>query len=212
MIPPIYILVTVLFSDLATRARYFGVISGAAGLGAAAGPLIGGFVTTVFGWRASFVLQVLVIATIIWLARGLTDPPRDRPAPRFDVVGAVLSAAGLFFVVLGILLTRSYGWLASRQDFTIGGTVVIPKGGVSPIWIFVADRRRHPRLVLPAPAGGRARGPRTAAAHPALQEPDGEPRLGTQTSSGSCCRGRSSRSRCSSRRCAGSARSRPGSC
>src|SRR5689334_8846734 len=57
MIPPIYILVTVLFSDLATRARYFGVISGAAGLGAAAGPLIGGFVTTAFGWRASFVLQ-----------------------------------------------------------------------------------------------------------------------------------------------------------
>ena len=137
MIPPIYILVTVLFSDLATRARYFGVISGAAGLGAAAGPLIGGFVTTVFGWRASFVLQVIVIVTIIWLARGLTDPPQDRPAPRFDVVGAVLSAAGLFFLVLGILLTRSYGWLASRQDFTIGGTVVIPQGGVSPIWIFV---------------------------------------------------------------------------
>ena len=137
MIPPIYILVTVLFSDLATRARYFGVISGAAGLGAAAGPLIGGFVTTVFGWRASFVLQVLVIATIIWLARGLTDPPESGPRPRFDVVGAVLSAAGLFFVVLGILLTRSYGWLASREDFTVGGTVVIPKGGISPIWIFL---------------------------------------------------------------------------
>jgi MFS family permease len=137
MIPPIYILVTVLFSDLATRARYFGVISGAAGLGAAAGPLIGGFVTTAFGWRASFVLQVLVIVTIIWLARGLTDPAREGPAPRFDVVGAVLSAVGLFFVVLGILLTRSYGWLASRQDFTVGDTVVIPQGGVSPIWIFI---------------------------------------------------------------------------
>jgi MFS family permease len=138
MIPPIYILVTVLFSDLATRARYFGVISGAGGLGAAAGPLIGGLVTTFLGWRASFILQVLVVATIIWLARGLADPAREGAAPRFDIVGAVLSAAGLFFLVLGILLTRSYGWLASREDFTVGGTVVIPKGGVSPIWIFVA--------------------------------------------------------------------------
>src|SRR4051794_41551693 len=52
LIPPIYILVTVLFSDLSTRAKYFGVISGAAGIGAAAGPLIGGLITTSISWRA----------------------------------------------------------------------------------------------------------------------------------------------------------------
>src|SRR2546430_14310833 len=40
MIPPIYILVTVLASDLTARARAFGVISAAAGIRAAAGPLI----------------------------------------------------------------------------------------------------------------------------------------------------------------------------
>ena len=45
MIPPIYILVTVTFPDVKSRAKYFGVISGAGGLGAAAGPLIGGLVT-----------------------------------------------------------------------------------------------------------------------------------------------------------------------
>ena len=50
----------------------------------------------------------------------------------------MLSAAGLFFVVLGLLQSRTYGFFASRQDFTIGGTVVIPKGSVSPVWIFVA--------------------------------------------------------------------------
>ena len=46
MIPPIYILVTVTFPDVKSRARYFGVVSGAGGLGAAAGPLIGGLVTS----------------------------------------------------------------------------------------------------------------------------------------------------------------------
>ena len=46
MIPPIYILVTVTFPDVKSRARYFGVVSGAGGLGAAAGPLIGGVVTS----------------------------------------------------------------------------------------------------------------------------------------------------------------------
>jgi hypothetical protein len=138
MIPPIYILVTVTFPDVKSRARYFGVISGAAGLGAAAGPLIGGVVTSAISWRASFGLQVLVVAWIILLARKIVDPAPEGPRARFDITGTVLSAAGLFFVVLGLLQARTYGFLISRQDFTIGSTVVIPKGGISPVWIYVA--------------------------------------------------------------------------
>ena len=138
MIPPIYILITVVFPDIKSRARYFGVVSGAGGLGAAAGPLIGGVVTTTISWRASFALQVLVIGWIVLLARKITDPARPGPAPRFDLTGAILSAAGLVFIVLGLLQSRTYGFGASRQDLTIGGTVVIPKGSLSPVWILVA--------------------------------------------------------------------------
>ena len=138
MIPPIYILVTVTFPDVKSRARYFGVVSGAGGLGAAAGPLIGGLVTSAISWRASFGLQVLVVAWIAFLARKINDPARPGPKPRFDLAGAVLSAAGLFFVVLGLLQSRTYGFFKSRQDFTIGNTVVIPKGSISPVWLFVA--------------------------------------------------------------------------
>jgi MFS family permease len=138
MIPPIYILVTVTFPDIKSRARYFGVVSGAGGLGAAAGPLIGGLVTSAISWRASFGLQVLVVAWIIVLARNILDPPRRGPRPHFDATGAVLSAAGLFFVVLGLLQSRTYGFLVSRADFKIGSTVLIAKGGVSPVWLYVA--------------------------------------------------------------------------
>ena len=138
MIPPIYILITVAFPDVKSRARYFGVVSGAGGLGAAAGPLIGGLVTSAISWRASFGLQILVVAWIILLARKITDPAPTGPRPRFDLAGAILSAAGLFSVVLGLLQSRTYGFAKSRQDFTIGGTVVIPKGSISPVWLFVA--------------------------------------------------------------------------
>jgi predicted MFS family arabinose efflux permease len=48
------------------------------------------------------------------------------------------AAAGLFFVVLGLLQSRTYGFLVSRQDFSIGNTVVIPKGSISVVWILVA--------------------------------------------------------------------------
>ena len=138
LIPPVYILITVAFEDVKSRAKYFGIVSGAAGRGAAAGPLIGGLITSAISWRASFILQVLVVSSIIVMARRITDQPSTDQRPAFDLEGAVLSAAGLFFVVLGILLTNSYGWLTSRKDFTIGGTVIIAKGGVSPIWVFLA--------------------------------------------------------------------------
>jgi len=138
MIPPIYILITVAFLDVKSRAKYFGVVSGAGGLGAAAGPLIGGLVTSAVSWRASFGLQVLVVVWIALLARKINDPARPGPAPRFDLFGAILSAAGLFFVVLGLLQSRTYGFAQSRQNLTINGTVVIPKGSISPVWILVA--------------------------------------------------------------------------
>jgi MFS family permease len=137
-IPPIYILITVYFDDIKVRARYFGLVSGAAGIGAAAGPLIGGLITSYVSWRASFLLQVLIVVAIALLARRVSDPPLTEPRPRFDVLGAVLSAAGLFFVVVGILQTGTYGWLRATTDFTIGAATVIPAGGVSPVWVSVA--------------------------------------------------------------------------
>jgi MFS family permease len=138
MIPPIYILITVAFADVKSRARYFGIVSGAGGLGAAAGPLIGGLITSGISWRVSFGVQVLVVAWILVLARRIADPSRQGARPRFDLVGAVLSAAGLFFVVFGILQSISYGWFVARKDFEVAGTVVLPEGGVSPVWLFVA--------------------------------------------------------------------------
>jgi len=137
LIPPVYILVTVSFPDLKSRAKSFGIISAAAGIGAAAGPLIGGVITTAISWRASFFVQVLVVALIIVLARRIADPGIQGAKPRFDLTGAILSAAGLFFVVLGVLQSGTYGWFRASQDFVIGNTVVIPQGGISPVWLFV---------------------------------------------------------------------------
>jgi MFS family permease len=138
MIPPIYILITVLFPDIKSRAKYFGIVSGAGGLGAAAGPLIGGLITSAISWRASFGLQVLIVVWVIFLARKISDPARTGVPPKFDLTGAVLSAAGLFFIVLGLLQSRTYGFGASRADFKIGDTVVLAKGSLSVVWIAVA--------------------------------------------------------------------------
>ncbi len=103
LIPPVYILTTMMFDDIKSRAQAFGLISGMGGIGAAAGPLIGGLITTAISWRAAFVFQAVIIVIILLLGRRLVDPVPPDPTRPFDIVGAVLSAAGLVVLVGGIL-------------------------------------------------------------------------------------------------------------
>ena len=103
LIPPVYILTTMAFTSIESRAKAFGVISGLGGLGAAAGPLIGGLITSGISWRAAFVFQALVVGTVILLARRVVDPVPPDPKRPFDTVGAILSAVGMFCLVVGIL-------------------------------------------------------------------------------------------------------------
>ncbi|MFL6129198.1 MAG: MFS transporter [Mycobacteriales bacterium] len=111
LIPPVYILTTLLFTQLTSRAKAFGAISALGGVGAAAGPLIGGLITSAISWRAAFVFQALIIALIVLLSRRLVDPLPADPGRHFDTVGAVLSALGLVLLVLGILAADDNGWL-----------------------------------------------------------------------------------------------------
>jgi MFS family permease len=134
LIPPVYILATMLFKDLRSRAWAFGVISALGGIGAAMGPLIGGLITTAITWRAAFIFQALVIVVIVVLARGLVDPVPADPTRPLDMVGAVLSAAGLVIFVGGILA-------ADRSLVLMAGLMVL--GAVVLVAFFVWIRRRE---------------------------------------------------------------------
>jgi MFS family permease len=134
LIPPVYILTTMRFSDLTSRAKAFGAISGLGGIGAAAGPLIGGLITTGISWRAAFVFQAAVVATIILLSRRIVDPVAPDPKRPFDAVGAALSAVGMFFVVFGILQAGTNGVLTA---------VFLAVGVAFLIWFFLYIRSRE---------------------------------------------------------------------
>jgi MFS family permease len=111
LIPPVYILTTMFFDDVTSRAKAFGVITGMGGIGAAAGPLIGGLITTALSWRWAFVFQAVIVATIVFLSRSMKDPLPADPTRSFDTTGAVLSAVGLVLIVMGILAADDNGWL-----------------------------------------------------------------------------------------------------
>jgi MFS family permease len=134
LIPPVYILTTLRFHDLASRAGAFGVISGMGGVGAAAGPLIGGLITSGISWRAAFIFQAAIVATIVVLSRRVTDPVPPDPTRPFDAFGAILSAVGMFFVVFGILQADSNGVLTAA---------LVSVGAAFLIWFFLYIRGRE---------------------------------------------------------------------
>jgi MFS family permease len=118
LIPPVYILVTMYWTGLAERVRAFGIVSAAGGIGAATGPLIGGWITASISWRAAFGFQALVIVLILVLAVRLNDPLAREPGRPYDVTGAVLSSIGMIVFVIGILaadnnLVLSFGMMAT---------------------------------------------------------------------------------------------------
>ena len=141
LIPPVYILTTLLFTDLKSRAWAFGVISALGGIGAAMGPLIGGVITTTITWRAAFLFQAMVIVVIVILARRLVDPVPPDPTRPFDVIGAVLSAAGLVILVGGILA-------ADQSVPLMVGLIVLGALVLAGFFVWIRRRERAGREAL----------------------------------------------------------------
>jgi MFS family permease len=141
LIPPVYILTTMLFSDLRSRAWAFGIVSAMGGIGAAMGPLIGGLITTTITWRAAFIFQALIIVAILVLARRLQDPVPADPTRPFDIVGAILSAAGLVILVGGIM--------AADQSVALMAVLLVLGAAVlAAFFVWLRRRERQGREAL----------------------------------------------------------------
>lgn len=145
-------LVALLAANYAGRDRVmaFGVIGGVAGVGIAAGPIIGGYFTTQHSWRWVFVGEVIVAFAIAAAARLVGDAELDRRRPHLDVVGSVLSALGLGLVVVAMLQASSWGWMTPKRSplepFGLALTPFVLLAGTVVLWAFVQWQRSRTRL------------------------------------------------------------------
>ena len=97
------------------RVTAYAVIGGIAGAGIAIGPIVGGWATTELTWRVVFVGEVVLVLIVLAATRWIVDVPAER-RPQLDVVGAVLSAAGLGLIVFGFLQATGWGWIEAKNS------------------------------------------------------------------------------------------------
>jgi EmrB/QacA subfamily drug resistance transporter len=114
-------LLTNVFTERRERARAIGLWGATAGVGIAAGPIVGGWLLERFSWPSVFfaLAPIAVLAAVLVAVSVPTS--RDPAAPAADRAGLALSAAAIAVLVYTIIEAPNSGWAATR---TIGGVAL----------------------------------------------------------------------------------------
>ncbi|MEV6222423.1 MFS transporter [Nocardia fluminea] len=127
-------LIRSMFQDPRQRTVAIGVWSAMAGGGAAAGPLVGGWLLEHFWWGSVFLVNLPVMLVLLALAPLLIPESRDPNPGRFDALSALLSMLALVPVVYAVKETAAHGP-------AVGALLVGLVGVVSAV-LFVRRQRR----------------------------------------------------------------------
>ena len=113
------------------RGRALGMQAGMTYLGLTAGPSVGGWLATLWGWRSVFYTNLPV--GLLAVALSLRFLPRDAPAKRhepFDLRGAALFTLGLGTLLVALNQGHAWGWASAPALAAFAAAVVLLAGFV----------------------------------------------------------------------------------
>ncbi|MEV6650711.1 MFS transporter [Streptomyces sp. NPDC051219] len=90
------------FPDRRERATAIGIWTAVAAIGAATGPVLGGFLVQHYWWGSVFLINIPLMALILPIGRWLLPESKGEGNGPWDVLGALMAAAGVLGVVLGV--------------------------------------------------------------------------------------------------------------
>ena len=147
ILPAVVALVATNFAR-AERPRAYGLVASAGAVAVAVGPLVGGLFTTYASWRWVFAGEVVMVLAILLLTRRMADSP-PVPGVHLDLVGTLLSAAGLGMIVYGVIRSGTWGFVQPKPDapqwFGMSPVVWLLLGGGAVLVLFALWESRRLR-------------------------------------------------------------------
>jgi EmrB/QacA subfamily drug resistance transporter len=121
------------------RSAAYGLIAAATAMAVAAGPLIGGAVTTFASWRYVFAGEVVLVIVILATLKKIQDTSGE--SAHLDFVGSILSVLGLGAAVFGVLRSSEWGWILPHGDgpawFGLSPTIWLIGIGLGIVYLFI---------------------------------------------------------------------------
>jgi EmrB/QacA subfamily drug resistance transporter len=125
------------------RGRAVGAWAAVGAAAGAIGPLIGGWLIDVVGWRAMFWVNLPIAAAAMYLAARFVHDERSENRPPLDVLGAALATAGLGSVTWGFTV-------GSQRDGSASIALSAVALGIALLMMFLAvERRRGEAAMMP---------------------------------------------------------------
>ncbi|MFE4634356.1 MFS transporter [Streptomyces sp. NPDC056773] len=130
------------FPDRRERALAIGIWTAVAAIGAASGPVLGGFLVQHFWWGSVFLINIPLMIMILPLGRWLLPESRGTSDGPWDVLGALMAAGGVLGAVLGIKR------LGAERQFTDPQALVPLLVGAVLLVLFVRRQKRRPHPLI----------------------------------------------------------------
>ncbi|UXU92262.1 MFS transporter [Burkholderia sp. S-53] len=142
LVPCSLALINRAFPEPAARASAISVWMGCGGIAMASGPLIGGLLIDLFGWRSIFFVNLPLGLAGIWLGRSVARAAVDA-SRHFDWGGQAAAIVAIAALIGTLIEGPSLGW---RSAPVVGGAVTSVVAWIA--FIAIEARRREPMLPL----------------------------------------------------------------
>lgn len=104
------------------RGIAFGIWGMTAGIAAALGPLLGGWVVTNATWRWGFYINIpIIILAVVGALLVVSESRKEGASGHLDVPGALLGGLGLGGIIFGLIDGQTYGWWQTKETFSLFG-------------------------------------------------------------------------------------------
>jgi MFS transporter, DHA2 family, methylenomycin A resistance protein len=142
LVPNSLALLSHAYPDEKSRGRAVGIWAAGASLALTAGPLVGGGLITLIGWRSIFLVNLPIGLAGLWLTWRYTSETTRSPQREVDLPGPIAAIAALGCLAGAIIEAGASGW---TNPFVVAGFA----GSVILAILFVLQERRAAQPMLP---------------------------------------------------------------